>query len=83
MISMDDDEAQARDGADTPGVADAGSGGRNPAAASDGAELATATRGRTKAEVATQLMEQWSSAATCGGPTSECCATRAPRVPMA
>jgi len=58
MISMDDDEAQARGGADTPGVADAGCGGRNPAVASDGAESVTATRGRTKAEVATQLMEQ-------------------------
>ena len=55
---MDDDEAQARGGADTPRVADAGGGGRNPAAASDGAELATATRGRTNAEVAMQLMEQ-------------------------
>ena len=40
-------------------MADAGGGGRNPTAASDGAELATATRGRTKAEVATQqLMER-------------------------
>jgi hypothetical protein len=62
VISMDDEEAQARalrsDGADTPRVADAGCGGRNPSAASDGAEAATATRGRTKAEVATQLMEQ-------------------------
>ena len=59
---MDDDEAQARalrrEGADTPRVADAGGGGRNPTAASDGAELATATRGRTNAEVTTQLMEQ-------------------------
>jgi RNA-directed DNA polymerase len=55
---MDDDEAQARDGADTPCVADAGRGGRNPTAAGDGAESATATRGRTKAEVATRLMEQ-------------------------
>jgi RNA-directed DNA polymerase len=55
---MDDDEAQARDGADTPCVADAGRGARNPTAAGDGAESATATRGRTKAEVATRLMEQ-------------------------
>jgi RNA-directed DNA polymerase len=55
---MDDDEAQARDGADTPSAADAGCGGRNPTAGSDGAELATARRGRTKAGVATQLMEQ-------------------------
>ena len=55
---MDDDDAQARSGADTPGVADAGRGGRNPSRASDGAEPCTATRGRTKAEVATQLMEQ-------------------------
>jgi RNA-directed DNA polymerase len=55
---MDDDEAQARGGAATPCAADAGCGGRNPAVASDGAELATATRGRTKAEVAAQLMEQ-------------------------
>ena len=55
---MDDDDAQARDGADTLSVADAGRGGRNPTGASDGAEPATATRGRTKAEVATQLMEQ-------------------------
>lgn len=56
---MDDDEAQARSGGDTDGVADAGCGGRNPAAASSGAESATAVRGRTKAEVATEgLMEQ-------------------------
>ena len=55
---MDDDDARARDGADTPGVADAGCGGRNPTEASDGAEAFTATQGRTKAEVATQLMEQ-------------------------
>jgi len=55
---MDDDEAQARGGADTPGAADAGCNGRNPNAAGDGAETDTATRGRTKAEVATQLMEQ-------------------------
>jgi RNA-directed DNA polymerase len=55
---MDDDEAQARGGVATPCAADAGCGGRNPAVASDGAELATATRGRTKAEVAAQLMEQ-------------------------
>ena len=59
MISMDDDEAQARCGADAPGVADAGGGGRNPAATSDGAESATAARGRTKAEVITDaLMER-------------------------
>lgn len=59
MISMDDDDAQAHCGADTPGVADAGCGGRNPTAASGGAESATATRGRTKAEVITDaLMEQ-------------------------
>ena len=56
---MDDDEAQARSGGDTAGVAGAGRSGRNPAAASDGAESATAARGRTKAEVATEaLMEQ-------------------------
>ncbi|MGH7742926.1 MAG: group II intron reverse transcriptase/maturase, partial [Candidatus Eiseniibacteriota bacterium] len=55
---MDDDDARARDGADTPRVADVGYGGRNPTVASDGAEPATATRGRTKAETATQLMEQ-------------------------
>ncbi len=56
---MDDDEAQARSGGDTGGVAGAGCGGRNPTAASDGAESATAARGRTKAEVATEaLMEQ-------------------------
>jgi RNA-directed DNA polymerase len=58
MISMIDDEAQARDGADTPCAADAGGGGRNPTAASGGAESVTATRGRTKAEVTAQLMEQ-------------------------
>src|SRR5437867_11748148 len=59
MLSMDDDEAQARAGADTPGVAGAGCGGQNPAGASDGAEPPTATAGRTKAEVATEaLMEQ-------------------------
>jgi len=55
---MDDGEAQAHGGADTLGVAAAGCGGRNPSEASDGAESATAARGRTKAEVAAQLMEQ-------------------------
>ena len=55
---MDGSEAQARDGADTPHAADAGCGGRNPTAISDGAKLDTATRGRTKAGAATQLMEQ-------------------------
>jgi RNA-directed DNA polymerase len=55
---MDDDDAQARDGADTPRVADAGGGGRNPAAAGGGVESTTVTRGRTKAEAATRLMEQ-------------------------
>ncbi|MES2784716.1 MAG: group II intron reverse transcriptase/maturase [Pseudomonadota bacterium] len=56
---MDDDEAQARSGGDTCGMAGAGCGGRNPTEASDGAESATAARGRTKAEVATEaLMEQ-------------------------
>jgi RNA-directed DNA polymerase len=55
---MDDGEAQAHGGADTLGVADAGCGGRNPTEASDGAESSTAARGRTKAELATQLIEQ-------------------------
>lgn len=56
---MDGDEAQARSGGDTGGVAGAGCGGRNPTAAGGGAESATAARGRTKAEVATDaLMEQ-------------------------
>jgi RNA-directed DNA polymerase len=56
---MDDDEAQARSGGDTSGVAGAGCNGRNPAASSDGAESATAARGRTKAEVTTEgLMER-------------------------
>lgn len=56
MISTDDDDAQAREGS-RPGEADAlGVGRRNPTAASGGAESAAATRGRTKAEVATQLM---------------------------
>ena len=92
MISTIDEDAQARGGADTPGVADAGRGGRNPTGASDGAESITATRGRTKAEVATQFMEQvvergnmW-KARVRRGPFvahSECCATREPRVPMA
>lgn len=54
---MDDDDAQARAGA-SPSAADAGYGGRNPTGVSDGAESATAARGRTKAEVATQLMAQ-------------------------
>lgn len=59
MLSMDDDEAQARAGADTLGAAGAGRGGRNPAEACGGAEPSTATTGRTKAEVATAaLMEQ-------------------------
>lgn len=56
---MGDGEAQARSGGNTGGVAGAGCSGRNPAAASDGAESAAAARGRTKAEVATEaLMEQ-------------------------
>jgi len=56
---MDDDEAQARSGDDTGGVAGAGGSGRNPTAASGGAETATAARGRTKAEATTvALMEQ-------------------------
>ena len=54
---MDDDEAQALRGANLV-AADVGCGGRNAAVASGGAEPATARRGRTKAEVATQLMEQ-------------------------
>jgi len=58
VISMNDDNAQARHGADSPGAADAGRGGRNPTEAGDGAESGTATTGRTKAEAATQLMEQ-------------------------
>jgi RNA-directed DNA polymerase len=59
MNSMGGDEAQARRGADTPGAADAGVGGRNPAKDSDGAKPATAASGRTKAEAATEaLMEQ-------------------------
>lgn len=56
---MDDDEAQARSGGDTAGVAGADCDGRNPDAGSGGAESTAAARGRTKAEVATQaLMEQ-------------------------
>lgn len=55
---MDDEDAQTRSGNTTPDAADAGRGGRNPTEEGDGAEAATATRGRTKAEVATQLMEQ-------------------------
>jgi len=55
---MNDDDAQARDGARASGVADAGRGGQNPTGPGDGAEPGTATTGRTKAEVATQLMEQ-------------------------
>lgn len=55
---MNDEDAQARSRADTPGVADAGGGGRNLAEARDGAESGAATAGRTKAEAATQLMEQ-------------------------
>jgi group II intron reverse transcriptase/maturase len=55
---MDDEDAQARSGNTPPDAADAGRGGRNPSAEGDGAEACTATQGRTKAEVATQLMEQ-------------------------
>ena len=55
---MDDEDAQARSGNTHPDVAEAEHGGRNPTGARGGAEAATATRGRTKAEVATQLMEQ-------------------------
>ena len=92
MISMVDEDAQARSGADTPGVADAGRGGRMPTGASDGAESITATRGRTKAEVAMQLMEQvvergnmWKARVRRGlfVAHSECCATRERPAPMA
>jgi RNA-directed DNA polymerase len=55
---MDDEDAQVRSGNTTPDAADAGRGGRNPTAEGDGAESFAATAGRTKAEVATQLMEQ-------------------------
>ena len=55
---MDDEDAQVRSGNTTPDAADAGRGGRNPSAEGDGAESITAAAGRTKAEVATQLMEQ-------------------------
>ncbi|MGM9487987.1 hypothetical protein, partial [Ideonella sp. YS5] len=55
---MNDDDAQARGEARASGVAGAGRGGRNPTGPGDGAEACTATTGRTKAEVATQLMEQ-------------------------
>jgi RNA-directed DNA polymerase len=55
---MNDKDAQVRSGNTPPDAADAGVGGRNPAEDSDGAESCTATAGRTKAEVATQLMEQ-------------------------
>ncbi len=58
MISMDGDEAQARAGAKAPEAAGAGYDGRNPDVASGGAEPATATRARTKAEAAVgSLME--------------------------
>ena len=55
---MNDDDAQARDAAVAAGVADAGTGGRNPAGDSGGAESSTAATGRTKAQATTQLMEQ-------------------------
>jgi RNA-directed DNA polymerase len=55
---MDDEDAQMRSGNTTPDAADAGRGGRNPTEEGDGAEACTATRGRTKAEAATQLMER-------------------------
>lgn len=55
---MDDEDAQARVEANASGAADAGQDGRNPSGAGGGAESDTATRGRTKAEVATQLLEQ-------------------------
>ena len=55
---MDDEDAQARSGNTTPDAADAARGGRNPTPEGGGAEAFTATRGRTKAETATQLMEQ-------------------------
>jgi len=58
LISMDDEDAQVRSGNTTPDAADAGIGGRNPTEDSDGAESCRATAGRTKAEVATQFMEQ-------------------------
>ena len=92
MISMVDEDAQARSGADTLGVADAGYGGRMPTGASEGAESITATQGRTKAEVATQLMERvvergnmWRARVRRGPFVAhrECCVTREPRVPMA
>lgn len=59
MLSMDDEEAQARAGVKALDEAGAGRGGRNPTEAGGGAEPSTATAGRTKAEVTTEvLMEQ-------------------------
>jgi RNA-directed DNA polymerase len=55
---MDDEDAQVRSGNTHPDAADAGRGGRNPSSEGNGGESLTATAGRTKAEVATQLMEQ-------------------------
>gem|GEM_PF-2984160 len=83
VISMDDEEAQARTRNTNPDVADAGYGGRNPTGVSDGAEAFTATGGKLERKWPRSSWSRWSSAATCGGRTTDCCATRAPRVPMA
>ncbi len=55
---MDDEDAQARSGNTHPDVAEAGHGGRNPTGARAVPRRPRRHRGRTKAEVATQLMEQ-------------------------
>jgi hypothetical protein len=55
VILRDDEEAQVRGGADTLRAVDTGGGGRNLFGAGGGAELATATRGRTNAGVTVQL----------------------------
>lgn len=58
MISMDDEEAQARAEAKASAATGIGRDGRNPAAVSDGAELSPAARERTKAEATSdRLME--------------------------
>ncbi|MGC2836059.1 MAG: group II intron reverse transcriptase/maturase [Methylocella sp.] len=58
MISMDDEEAQARAEAKASAATGIGRDGRNPAAVSDGAESSPAARERTKAEATSDcLME--------------------------
>lgn len=58
MISMNDDEAQARPGVNALGAADAGGVGRNPTDGGNGVESCTATTRRTKVQEATEVRRE-------------------------